>query len=135
MTHLLDTSALLAHYFAENGSERVQALFQEARNEIGISVLSLYEFELRMHLLGAGAAVRVAELNRYRGLLTGVVEVTEVVQQEAIRLRTAATAHVAAIDTFIAASASLNGATLVHRDPHFAAFPSHLLAQEVLPSK
>ena len=29
MTHLLDTSALLAHYLAESGAERVQALFED----------------------------------------------------------------------------------------------------------
>ena len=29
MTHLLDTSALLAHYLAEPGAERVQALFDD----------------------------------------------------------------------------------------------------------
>jgi hypothetical protein len=29
MTHLLDTSALLAHYLAEPGASRVQALFED----------------------------------------------------------------------------------------------------------
>ncbi len=29
MTHLLDTSALLAHYLAEPGATRVQALFED----------------------------------------------------------------------------------------------------------
>ena len=49
MTHLLDTSALLAHYLAEHGAERVQALFEDAAVEAGASILSLYEFELRLH--------------------------------------------------------------------------------------
>ena len=135
MTHLLDTSALLAHYFAENGAERVQALFEDAAVEAGASILSLYEFELRLHQLGADAATRVTELNRYRALLTEVVDVTEAVRGEAIRLRTSATAHVAAMDVLIAATASLKNATLVHRDPHFAAIPTILLKQEVLPGK
>ena len=135
MTHLLDTSALLAHYLAENGAERVQALFEDAAVEAGASILSLYEFELRLHQLGADAATRVTELNRYRALLTEVVDVTEAVRGEAIRLRTGATAHVAAMDVLIAASASLGNATLVHRDPHFAALPANLLKQEVLPAK
>ncbi len=135
MTRLLDTSALLAHYLAENGAERVQALFEDAAVEAGASILSLYEFELRLHQLGLDAATRVTELNRYRALLTEVVDVTEAVRGEAIRLRTSATAHVAAMDVLIAASAALRNATLVHRDPHFAAIPTNLLKQEVLPAK
>ena len=81
------------------------------------------------------AATRATELNRYRALLTEVVDVTETVRGEAIRLRTSATAHVAAMDVLIAASASLGNATLVHRDPHFTAIPTSLLKQEVLPAK
>ena len=74
-------------------------------------------------------------MNRYRALLTEVVDVTEAVRREAIRLRTGASNHVAAMDVLLAASASLGNATLVHRDPHFAAIPANLLKQEVLPAK
>ena len=135
MTHLLDTSALLAHYLAEPGAERVQALFEDEAVVAGASILSLYEFELRLHQLSVDAATRAAELNRYRALLNEVVDVDEAVRSEAIRLRTNATAHVAAVDVLIAATASLKNATLVHRDPHFAAIPGSLLKQEVLPAK
>ena len=116
MTHLLDTSALLAHYLAETGAERVQALFEDEVVVAGASILSLFEFELRLHQLGADAVTRATELNRYRALLNEVVDVTETVRSEAIRLRTSATAHVAAMDVLIAATASLKNATLVHRD-------------------
>ena len=121
MTHLLDTSALLAHYLAEHGAERVQSLFEEAAVVTGTSILALYEFELRLHQLGVDAATRTVELSRYRMLLNEVVDLDEAVRSEAIRLRTNATAHVAAVDVLIAATASLKNATLVHRDPHFAA--------------
>ena len=83
---------------------------------------------MRLHQLGADATTRATELNRYRALLNQVVDVTE-------EVRASATAHVAAMDVLIAASASLNNATLVHRDPHFAAIPTNLLNQEVLPAK
>lgn len=135
MTHALDTSALLAHYLAEPGAERVQALLEDALVVAGASILSLYEFELRLHQLGVDAAARTAELNRYRALLNEVVVVDESVRSEAIRLRTSATTHIAAMDVLIAATASLKNATLVHRDPHFAAIPVNLLKQEVLPAK
>ena len=135
MTHLLDTSALLAHYLAEPGAERVQALFEDDAVVTGTSILALFEFELRLHQLGADAAARAAEVSRYRALLNEAVDVDEAVRSEAIRLRTSATAHVAAMDVLIAATASLKNATLVHRDPHFGAIPPSLLKQEVLPAK
>lgn len=135
MTHVLDTSALLAHYVGEPGAERVQRLFEDEMIEVGVSVLSLYEFELRLHQLGMSAPHRAAEVNRYRVLLHEVVPVDETVRREAIRLRTSATAHVAAMDTLIAATAAVKNATWVHRDPHFVSLPSTVLAQEVLPAK
>jgi predicted nucleic acid-binding protein len=135
MTHLLDTSALLAHYLAEPGAGRVQELFEDDAVVVGTSILALFEFELRLHQLGVDALTRSSELNRYRALLNEVVDVAEAVRTEAVRLRTGATAHVAAMDVLIAATASLRHATLVHRDPHFAALPVDLLKQEVLPPK
>jgi PIN domain nuclease of toxin-antitoxin system len=33
MTHLLDTSALLAHYLAEPGATRIQALFEDTAGQ------------------------------------------------------------------------------------------------------
>ena len=98
-------------------------------------LLSLYEFELRLHQLGVDTATRTRELSRYRALLDEVVDVDEAVRSEAIRLRTGATAHVSAMDVLIAATASLKHATLLHRDPHFDAIPTNLLKQETLPAK
>ena len=51
MTHLLDTSALLAHYLAEPGATRVQALFEDTAVVAGTSILALFEFDLRLHQL------------------------------------------------------------------------------------
>ena len=130
MTHLLDTLALLAQLPRGTGRGASSSPVEDAAVEVGASILSLYEFELRLHQLGADATTWATELNRYRALLHEVVDVTE-----AIRLRTSATAHIAAMDVLIAASASLGNATLVHRDPHFAAIPTNLLKQEVLPAK
>ena len=135
MTHLLDTSALLAHYLAEPGADRVQALFEDESAMPGTSILALFEFELRLCQLGMDAETRAKELARYRALLDEVVDVNESVRAEAIRLRASASAHVAAMDVLIAATASSSGATLLHRDPHFAAIPANLLRQEMLPPK
>ncbi len=133
MTHLLDTSALLAHYLGEEGAARVQALFEDQTAAPGSSTLALFEFELRLHQLGLEAATRAAEVGRYRALLDEVADVDEAVRSEGVRLRINATPRGPAMDALIAGTASLRNATLVHRDPHFAAFPPHLLKQEVLP--
>jgi predicted nucleic acid-binding protein len=78
---------------------------------------------------------RAAEANRYRALLGEIVNVDEAVRSEGVRLRTGATARASAMDTLIAATASLRGATLVHRDPHFTVIPAAMLKQELLPPK
>lgn len=135
MTHLLDTSALLAHYLAGSGATRVQALFEDRAIVAGTSILAFFEFALRLHQLGIDATTLDAELNRYRELPSEVVNVDEAVRSEAVRLRTGATARASAMDTLIAATASVRGATLVHRDPHFAAIPTFMLKQEMLPPK
>jgi predicted nucleic acid-binding protein len=132
---LFDTSALLAHYLAEPGAARVQALFEDAAVVAGTSVLALFEFELRLHQLGVDVATRAVEVNRYRALLNEVVNVDETLRVEGVRLRISATARASAMDTLIAATAILRAATLVHRDPHFTAIPPSMLKQEMLPPK
>ncbi len=135
MTHLLDTSDLLAHYLAEPGATLVQALFDNTAVVAGTSILALCEFELRLHQLGMDAATRAGEVSRYRALLSEVVPVDEAIRSEAVRLRISATARASAMDTLIAATATACGATLVHRDPHFTAIPASELKQEILPPK
>jgi hypothetical protein len=61
--------------------------------------------------------------------------VDEVIRGEAVRLRISATARASAMDTLIAATSSVRGAMLVHRDPHFTAIPTSILKQEMLPPK
>lgn len=135
MTHLLDTSALLAHYFAEAGAVEVQALFEDESFSIGTSILALFEFDLRLHQLGLDSSIRGAELARYRSLLDEIAMVDEDVRGEAIKLRIAASTRIASMDVLIAASASLRSVTLVHRDPHFGAIPMSVLRQMILPEK
>ena len=56
MAHLLDTSALLAHYRDEAGADRVQELFDAEGELILICSLSLPEFSRRLRELGAKQA-------------------------------------------------------------------------------
>ena len=135
MTHLLDTSALLAHYLAEPGAARVQSLFEDTTVIAGTSILAFFEFDLRLHVLGIAPPTRTAELALYQTLLGEIVNVDEAIRSEGIRLRLSATNRISSMDTLIAATASVRGATLVHRDPHFSAIPGNLLKQEMLPPK
>jgi predicted nucleic acid-binding protein len=50
----------------------------------------------------------------------------------AIELRRSATDRLPTIDSLIAATAAVNDAVLVHRDPHFKAIPGGVLKQEFL---
>jgi predicted nucleic acid-binding protein len=135
MTHVLDSSALLAHYLLESGKERVQELFDGNDCSVGVSVLTLYEFELKLHQIGVDALSRRQIMASYRTFLAEVVQVDESIRSEAIKLRIAASARIATVDVLIAATASEKGAVLVHRDPHFSSIPAFMLQQEMLPPK
>lgn len=135
MTHLLDTSALLSHYLGEPGAEVVQAIFEDDSNTPGTLILALFEFELRLHLLGLDIKSRAREMARLRELMVAIVDVNEDVRSEAIRLRLLSSERIATIDILIAATARLNDAILVHRDPHFRNLPATEVRQIVLPPK
>ncbi len=135
MTHLFDTSAILAHHLAESGADRVQALFDDETNSVGICVVSFLEFEVRLREMGLSESERQGEILRYKTLFDEVVLVDEAVCSKAAELKFSATPRVPNIDALIAASAALHGATLVHRDPHFLGIAPTLLTQEMLPRK
>ena len=48
VTHVLDTSAILAHYFNEPGAEMVERLWHDSVNRIAMCVLSLPELRGRL---------------------------------------------------------------------------------------
>jgi predicted nucleic acid-binding protein len=135
MTHLFDTSAILAHHLAEPGADRVQALFDDESNSIGICSVTLLEFETRLHAMGLNEADRRAEVLKYQLLFDEVMSVDAAVCAKAAEVKFSATARLPNVDALIAASAAMHNATLVHRDPHFLAIPGTMLAQEILPQK
>ena len=129
ITHVLDTSAWLAHLFQEPGYEQVSELLLEPGNRVGVSVLSLIEVHGRMRHLNIER--RYDEVvAQYRDVFAQFIPVDEAIALRAVALRQAAAARVPAIDTLIAATAAHHAAALVHRDPHLAALPD--VAQVVL---
>jgi predicted nucleic acid-binding protein len=133
MTHLLDSSAWLAHLFGESGLEQVNQLFDDPHTEVSISALSIPEVYARLKSLGRQENwPEVWEI--YSALFSKVIPADEAIAHQAIVLRAAAPERLPTLHGLIAATAVIQQLTLVHRDPHLAAIPAHLLRQWQLPN-
>ncbi len=134
MTHLLDSSAWLAHLFGEPGVEQVNQLFDDPRLTVFVSALSLPEIYGRLSALGQSSQWEQVWIT-YAALFDKVLPADQAVGEEAIRLRAATSQRLPAIDALIAATAAAHRLTLVHRDPHMAAISVAWLEQLRLPDK
>jgi predicted nucleic acid-binding protein len=134
ITHILDTSALLAHAFQEPGWERVRGLLRHEGAVLGLSAAVLFELHNRLHERGV-LDKHPDAIAEYESLFDVPVPVDNAVAKLAFELKRDTPERLPAIDALIAACAKLHGAVLVHRDPHMARIPAHLLKQEVLPPK
>ena len=119
MTHLLDSSAWLAHLFGEPGVDEVVALFDDPDSRVSVSALSIPEVYTRLKAIGK--AEKWGEVwESYSALFTSVIAADEAVAQKAVQLRSASPKRLPTIDGLIAATALIEQLTLVHRDPHLA---------------
>jgi hypothetical protein len=134
MTHLLDSSAWLAHLLGEPGVDQVALLFDDPTVTIHVSVLSLLEMHGRLKALGQEARWPHVWAT-YSLLFERILPVSQAIAEQAIRLRSAASERVPTIDALIAGTAVVNRLTLVHRDPHFASIPTSALLQLPLPEE
>lgn len=131
VTHVLDTSAWLAHLFGEPGHEAVADLIEDPEVLLGVSAASLLEVHARM--AAVHAVHRFDEvIAGYSAIFASILPIDETVALQAAALREAATARVPAIDALIAATAATHDAFLIHRDPHFSAIPYEQVRQVVL---
>ena len=133
--YVLDTSALLAHCREEPGHDLVERLLDEHPHEVYVSAITWLEFHLRLKELIPPPAARAEVLAIYNELLAESLPVTREVAQAAFDLRQQLAQRLPNGDALIAATAKLEGATLVHRDPHLSAIPQSLVKQIVLPPK
>lgn len=134
-SHVLDTSALLAHCREEAGFEIVERLLEQTAGGVFVSAITWLEFQLRLRELIPKEKDRREVLAIYDELLTESLPVTRDVAQAALDLRLQVPQRIPNGDALIAATAKLINATLVHRDPHLATIPVKLVKQIVLPSK
>ncbi len=134
VTHVLDTSALLAHAFQEPGWERVRGLLHDETAVLGLPAPVLFEFQVRLQEMGV-LAQHPETVAEYEALFDVALPVDNPVAHTAFQLKRDTPERLPAIDALIAACAKVHDAVLVHRDPHLARIPAHLLKQEVLPPK
>ncbi len=134
ITHILDTSAILAHYFDEPGAAEVDAIWQDKKNNPAICALTVTELKMRLHV-EVNDRVEVDRAFRlYVDELTAVVPVDRAVADEASALRELSPARLPLVDACIAGCAKLHRCILVHRDPHLAQLPE-TIRQLHLPDK
>ena len=135
ITHVLDTSAILAHYLREPGASEVNAILARGPDAAGLSPISVVELRGRLADLAIDADEAGRVLKFYTETLTTALPLTRETADVAIELRATTRPRLPLVDSLIAASARQHGAILVHRDPHMAAIPVALVKQLVLPPK
>jgi predicted nucleic acid-binding protein len=128
MTHLLDSSAWLAHLFGESGVEEVNRLFDDPESKLSISALSIPEVFARLKSMGREEHWSDV-WDIYSQLFSSVIPVGEMIAHQAVQLRVATPERLPTIDGLIAATALVDRLILVHRDPHMAAIPEPNLHQ------
>lgn len=135
MTHLLDTSAVIANYRREAGWDQVRGLLQDDSTLIAISALTVVEFEAWLRHQRLSEADRDEALRECVELVDSVAPVTHEIANLAVGLRSQATRRIPTADIVIAATAALADAVLVHRDAHFSTLPVGAPKQIVLPPR
>jgi predicted nucleic acid-binding protein len=133
--HVLDTSALLAHYFEEPGAEEVDALWSSGGDLPGICSIAIAELRGRLMAECEQQADAVRAGDAYINELTVTLAVDRSVAETAWQLRQVTPKRLPPVDALIAATARAVGATLVHQDPHMGAIPDGVLSQLALPDK
>ena len=132
---ILDTSALLAHSLEEPGYDTVESILERFPDEAHISAMTWLEIQIRLEEIHPNANARREILACYAELLDDPVPVTKEVVSAALDIRHQSSPRIPNADAIIAATARLEGATLVHRDPHLSAIPQSLVKQVVLPPR
>jgi predicted nucleic acid-binding protein len=129
ITHVFDTSALLAHYFGEPGAEELDRVWADPDNEIGICVLSLPELKTRLSAEVDDPEEVARAFRAYTDELTVSLKVDRTVAELAIELRETSRTRIPLVDSVIAATAACQSAILVHCDPHMAGIPKARVRQ------
>jgi predicted nucleic acid-binding protein len=132
VSHVLDTSALLAHYFNEPGAELVDTLWADESNRLAVSAVTVAELKGRLNLEVADDAEATTAADAYLNQLTTCLPVDRATAEVAWQLRQAAHNRLPLVDALIAATARVAGAVLVHKDTHMSQISPEVVAQIAL---
>jgi predicted nucleic acid-binding protein len=135
VSHLLDTSAILAHYFDEPGAAEVNAVWQQKSNKPAIRVLTIPELRTRLEAEGADPAEAERAFDLYVNQLTTCLPVDRASAEDAVRLRRLSPSRLPLVHACIAGCARRHDCLLVHRDPHMDQLPADAVKQLRLPDK
>ncbi len=133
ITHVFDTSAILAHYFQEPGAEQVHALLADNAVEAGLSAIALLDLKSKLVASVPDAAEAHRAFQLYSEELIAAIPVTRDIVEAAEALLARAGHTLTLLEAIAAATAQREGAILVHRDPNIARLPDGLLQQCALP--
>jgi predicted nucleic acid-binding protein len=112
----------------------VREIFLNEELVLGLSAAVLFELHVRLHDCGVIGQHSEA-VSEYEALFDFAIAVDHAVAKVAFELKQQTPERLPAIDALIAACAKTHDAVLVHRDPHLARIPGHLVKQEMLPAK
>jgi len=131
-THVLDTSAILAHYWDEPGADLVDDLFRSRGARLGVSTVTVAELRGLLSREDPVEAGEVGVVSRYVDDLAVSIPADRTIAELAWQLRAAAPQRLPLVDAIIAATARSCDAILVHKDSHLAGIPEGLVRQLVL---
>jgi predicted nucleic acid-binding protein len=133
VTHLLDTSALCAHFLAQPGADEVDRLLGERPGQIGVCVITWFEARYVLKRCGLTERDLVKALSLYRSLPIQQCTISPEVVDRAVHIRDATPTRLPLADALIAGCAAHYEAILVHRDTHLSALPARVVATLRLP--
>lgn len=123
MTHLLDTTALLAHFLDEAGADQVDALLTRGPATVALAAPTWVELHTRLRELVDDEEIRDSAFHHYTKTLTTLLPLDADATLAAMRLRATTPGRLPLADALIAGTADAAGLILVHRDSHFDAIP------------
>jgi predicted nucleic acid-binding protein len=129
ISHVLDTSAILAHYFNEPGAEVVGHLWSDESSRIAISAVTIAELKGRLSLEITDETEAAHAVDVYLNQLTTCLPVDRATAELAWQLRQVSHRRLPLVDALIAATARSADAILVHKDPHMSQIPAALVEQ------
>jgi predicted nucleic acid-binding protein len=135
VSHVLDTSALLAHYFDEQGAELIDGLWSDPSARLAVSAITVAELKGRLHQEITEDAEAARATDAYLNELTICLPVDRATAEMAWQLRQATPNRLPLVDALIAATARVAGAVLVHKDRHMSQIPPDLVPQIALADK